>query len=100
MTETKRDLRADLELCEKATPGPWVFVDSSGAIYRTTTVVEEDIEFIAEAHEGWPHAIRRAIAAEARVAELEAEVERLRRELAEHEQLIKWALQQIYGTSR
>lgn len=34
---------------------------------------DEVTQFIAQAKKGWPHAIRRAIAAEARVAELEAE---------------------------
>lgn len=32
-----RDLKADLELCEKASPGPW-----------------RDERMIAESREGWP----------------------------------------------
>lgn len=113
-TETKRDLHADLAICERATKGPLYVADVPNGIY----VIEEngdvfaecelleDARFIAEAREGWPHAIRRAIAAEkmvevlsrqigtengkllerakeaeARVAELEAEVERLKRQL-------------------
>jgi hypothetical protein len=38
----------------------------------------EDAAMIAAARDGWPAAIRRAIAAERRVAELEAELSRLR----------------------
>ena len=98
----KRDLKADLELCNKATPGPWikdervgcvavypesageincmeesagkrifykggVRVDDERGIFKHWTVKEQDIhdaEFIAQAREGWPHAIERAIEAE------------------------------------
>ena len=81
-----RDLKADLELCEKATAGPWF-------AYRTAlgqvTVqcppgwicVMSDkgnwatAKAIAEAREGWPEAIQRAMAAEERVKELEAAIE-------------------------
>jgi uncharacterized membrane protein len=37
------------------------------------------MRFIAAAREGWPHAIERALKAEAEVEKLRAEVERLRR---------------------
>lgn len=68
----KRDLKADLELCNKATPGPWK-VSTSGNVYPVdgdykfaiccgTELV--DAKFIAQAREGWPYAIRRALEAE------------------------------------
>jgi uncharacterized small protein (DUF1192 family) len=116
MDETKRDLQADLALCDAATPGPWESMPSIHAEFPfeiccngfldpivASAIDEADARFIAEARTGWPHAIRRALAAEAelqrvvdisrdniellrqekahmaeRIAELEAEVERLR----------------------
>jgi hypothetical protein len=106
-----RDLQADLELINRATPGPWTadlceiecfFIDTdecprkltdyddqcteceycefiSGAYVPETKTVEygdytdmndNDALFVAAAREGWPHAIERAMKAEARVAEL------------------------------
>ena len=82
--EYRRDLQRDLEICERA---EW----------------NNDKQFIAEAREGWPHAIRRAIAAEKRVAELEAENERLReqlRDLNEYKRLAEWGLRKIFGEER
>ena len=70
MTETKRNLQADLELCERATQGPWKFFENSSIITNETDVwicevlCNNDKQFIAEAREGWPHAIRRALEAE------------------------------------
>lgn len=86
-TETKRDLAADLALCEAATPGPW-FVGGgpaneirqpNGSRRRRITTPPDadgikDASFIAQAREGWPHVIRRAIEAEAEVAKLRAEL--------------------------
>jgi hypothetical protein len=93
-----RDLKADLELCNKATPGPWeVFpplcgpegqtvyqVDSGGPICdvsdpypRGDNKPQENMMFIAQAREGWPHAIERAIKAEAEVEQLKGEIEQL-----------------------
>jgi len=85
-TKAKRDLSADLALCEAATPGPlyakneewpgnanlryWVDNQDDGI---GCFVRYEDAKFAAEAREGWPYAIRRAIAAE---AELDAEEQR------------------------
>ena len=108
----KRDLKADLELCNKATPGPWYagatddehfmnlhYVTTEPRSYRhdgerafveglirkdkvvaitllqTPRFVDcwqfgENTRFIAEAREGWPHAIERALKAEALVREL------------------------------
>lgn len=97
-----RDLEADLAICEAATPGPWRWKEGYGlermklvgefeimnfGVGGTYDQVagmepdEDDAQFIAEAREGWPYAIRRAMAAE-------AEVDRLRNELnILHEQL-------------
>ena len=108
----KRDLKADLELCNKATPGPWYagvtdderfmnlhYVTTEPRSYRhdgerafveglirrdkvvaitllqTPRFVDcwqfgENTRFIAQAREGWPHAIERAIKAESLVREL------------------------------
>lgn len=82
-----RDLKRDLEICNAATPGPWEF-DDDGIIFRRNERGSIDILFsrwadgnwnqgkkadwklAAEARQGWPEAIKRAIAAEARVKEL------------------------------
>lgn len=74
----KRDLKADLELFNKATPGPWEF----GAIYAGTIAGELDEErhranreLLKNFREGWPHAIERALDAEELVRELVQELE-------------------------
>jgi len=121
--ETKvRNLRADLAICEAATPGPWMWEEEQHQTYGTLyhppepyepayvyiTVGDSDpikiaemwtpvysvetdegekekflpgtqdanARFIAEAREGWPYAIRRAL-------ELEEEVQSLRTENAQ-----------------
>ena len=145
--EENRDLLRDLELCEKATPGPWKLMfgmlqqlstmiqipigirvyrvqgvnvlyvheelvreykdelgrtmhlhktyinDNWRSIYNTDGVqivgaydyedngmctTREDAEFITSSRTGWPHAIERALKAEAEVEKLRAEVERLK----------------------
>ena len=58
----KRDLKADLKLCKNAPPireadGDWMIDDG-------------EFEFYNNALEGWPHAIERAIRAEAVLREL------------------------------
>jgi len=92
-----RDLEADIAICEAATAGPWeaqisqsgsevVTGDDSSTWVCQLWYKDEDImqnhksnaRFIAEAREGWPYAIQRALAAEARVAELERELKRLK----------------------
>lgn len=98
-TETKRDLHADLAICNAATPGPWstssltegYVIAGEDKFTTVATVIEynddgseylrlgyhdyqDNRTFIAEAREGWPEAIRRALVAE-------AEVERLSRVL-------------------
>lgn len=80
MTESKRDLTADLTICNAATDGPWsVYIDGYSGMGGWTEdcniapdiardVYEGgDATFIAEARTGWPHAIERAMAAEAEV---------------------------------
>ncbi|MDQ0168705.1 hypothetical protein [Paenibacillus tundrae] len=84
-TETKRDLQADLALCNAASPGPW-FVSGNderpvtsnnydifyarGSELAYVGIACEDEEFIAESREGWPESIRRAIAAEEKLTQL------------------------------
>lgn len=85
-TNMKRDLHADLAICDAATPGPWLVDSPSNQVRqpngskrrRITTPPDasgiKDAAFIAAARQGWPEAIRRALAAE-------AENERLRKAL-------------------
>jgi hypothetical protein len=81
MTETKRDLNADLAICDADTSGPWrvdagqrpfaelLVVDNDNRVMAEAGVFD-DANFIAEARTGWPAAIKRAIAAEAEVLAL------------------------------
>lgn len=96
-----RDLEKDLEICQTATPGPWVawkYVPGNWTVSHTDPPNSVDIclmyhndnaknnaDFIAEAREGWPEAIQRAMAAEARVEELEEEIEALKWQLKEQD---------------
>ena len=75
----KRDLKADLELCNKATPGPWEFERpwEFGPIYAgaIADALDEEKdranrELLNNFREGRPHAIERAIEAEALAREL------------------------------
>lgn len=109
----RRDLKHDLKLCKKATPGPWsarswsiptddqFFVQQlngdypkeiatvwQGARYLdgpeiTPEEAKNNAIFIAEARQGWPHAIIRALFAESKVQNLQAEIAELKRQLAE-----------------
>lgn len=95
-TETKRNLAADLALCEAATPGPWSehtnrhpeiggqpwgWLNAKGGAQIGTWSgsrnrnYDADNRFIVAAREGWPYAIRRAIEAEAEVARLRTALE-------------------------
>ena len=97
-----RDLEADLAICEAATPGPWIsnrdakderFKDELiwgfngpgfGAIAEVFQNYPEHVQnerFIAEAREGWPYAIRRALGAEAEVDRLRDEIRMLQEQL-------------------
>lgn len=81
---------ADLAICEAAPPGPWL-VDENAANQirqpngskrrRVTTPPDadgiRDTLFTATARDGWPHAIRRAMAAEAEVERLRFVIERM-----------------------
>ena len=82
----KRDLKADLELLNRATPGPWEF----GPIYAGTIAGELDEErhranreLLKNFREGWPHAIERAMKAETLVRELVGVIDDLRRQINE-----------------
>jgi len=96
-----RDLEADLAICEAAPPGPWIantdprFHDNLvwgpkgpgwGTVAEATRYLKEKREiakFIAEAREGWPYAIRRALEAEAEVDRLRNELNILQEQLAQ-----------------
>lgn len=81
-TEYKRDLAADLAICEAAAPAftlhQGVYSVPTGGTTIETEICRDDYEpltvsdteFILEAREGWPEAIRRAMAAEDQVGAL------------------------------
>jgi hypothetical protein len=82
-TETKRDLTADLSICDAACRGPWVVDENVASQIRQPNVSNRrritlppdangfaDATFIAAARTGWPEAIRRALAAEAENARM------------------------------
>ncbi|WP_232696125.1 hypothetical protein [Brevibacillus daliensis] len=87
----KRDLTADLALCDAATDGPWgefyddvLRIGTGSCNTVSETVVDEsgvvrypDASFIAEARTGWPIAIERAIRAEAEVERLQGNCQAL-----------------------
>ena len=76
----KRDLKADLKFCDRATQGPWRHEWKSYCSEIYAPGVDKpiilvghdphDAEFIVQAREGWPHAIERALKAEALAREL------------------------------
>ena len=78
--EVKRDLKDDLKFCDRATQGPWehrynsefseIYANNSNASVAIVGHNPHDAEFIAQAREGWPHAIERALKAEALNREL------------------------------
>jgi hypothetical protein len=81
-----RDLEADLAICEAATPGPWVADKSTVKCQHYTLLItycggQKETAFAAEAREGWPYAIRRALAAEAEVDRLRDEIRMLQEQL-------------------
>jgi hypothetical protein len=86
LSSDARDLEADLKLCEAATPGPWKVEPKSNIGLLTDYVgrvigfmeTSEDREFSVAAREGWPYAIRRALAAEAELDRLRQEIARLK----------------------
>ncbi|MDN9010014.1 hypothetical protein [Brevibacillus laterosporus] len=79
----ERNLHEDLEICNAATEGPWVKDYHGGYCVEATSIPSwgggvivascgerADARFIAEARDGWPHAIERALSAEAEVERL------------------------------
>jgi len=60
-----RDLEADLATCNAATPGPWKCLDDTPVDTEWASIFPQDLDFVMNAREGWPHAIERAIKAEA-----------------------------------
>ena len=88
----KRDLLADLELCDRATQGPWRHdewnLDCSEVyapgVDNPIILVGHDpyaADFIVQAREGWPHAIERAIKAESLARELVGVIDDLCRQI-------------------
>jgi chromosome segregation ATPase len=65
-TEKKRDLAADLAICEAVR---YVYYDEGGGYQADYPDLGQSRHYFDEAFEGWPEAIRRAIAAESRVQE-------------------------------
>jgi len=86
-----RDLEADLAICEAATSGPYFIRPCEcgcNSVTMSITLTDgrflpEDARFIAEAREGWPYAIRRALVAEAEVDRLRNELNILQEQLAQ-----------------
>jgi len=96
-----RDLKADLGICDKATPGPWGIeyrgsgkppfyylwrCDKDGILGGLMNMLaniyyDGDAQFIAAAREGWPEAIERALRAEAQVAKIQGIVDNIKENL-------------------
>ena len=103
-----RDLQADLGICNKATPGPWMYLKDifNGSIYKKLSdgcrghklcelgtygsVIfdreryDDNAHFIAEAREGWPEAIERAIKAEEQAVALKEGLKRIKTNIEEY----------------
>lgn len=87
--DKNRDLGSDLTVCDAATDGPWVYMGDDkifdGEVRTCDKFIliadksdrPDDMFFIAEAREGWPAAIRRAMEAEAEVKRLKLIVSEL-----------------------
>ena len=73
-----RDFKKDLDICQKATSGPWSLKIKGNSVqsYAIEGICSgmkmhgKDAEFISAAREGWSEAINRAIAAEAETEKL------------------------------
>jgi len=98
-----RDLRKDLEICEKATK-KFKLEDGSEPRYFGFTMIvltdtydnwKEDVKFVEESREGWPESINRAIAAEAEVERLNNIMSRVQLKLRRISKLRK--LKSDYG---
>lgn len=101
-----RDLKADLEICNAATPGPWVEIGDGDFVVQNQWLEDGDFrqgickllhkpqkqcdaQFIAQAREGWPEAIERAIAAEAEVERLKTDIDAYKLAAAESRSHLK-----------
>jgi len=93
----KRDPQKDLEICKKATKGPWSFGDTANHGYhlimpylnahgeiKPAAILrqwirppqgENDMKFIAESREALPHWINRAVEAEKLLEQAAEEIE-------------------------
>jgi len=86
-SEDKRDLRQDLEICEKATPNLRIERNNLWFSIRTGYGVSDklvadclkarDAEFFVAARQGWPWYIKRVQELEKRALELEEENKKL-----------------------
>lgn len=86
MTEIKRDLRADLAICEAAENNEEYYVDDredeavilgNGGVEIAEFYTVADAAFYCEARTGWPIAIERAINAEAENVRMRSALERI-----------------------
>ena len=112
-----RNLKVDLEICNRASKAPWRVATNkhpttSGNSWGWVEGTREnwcwsndnkksyaDARFIAQAREGWPHAIKRAIEAESLARELARELEeikkrgdRLKRDCTEPDKVMIYAI--------
>lgn|GEM_PF-2399139 len=94
-----RDLKADQEICKKATPGPWerdtdyiISPDKAITILCDHPTWERDAAFIAAAREGWPEAIERAIVAESLIENAGKELREWMKEVKRLEEEVKMAM--------
>lgn len=103
----ERDLKADLELCEKATPGPWESnsagnwygaevnywqVSSDYAIVADLINNKYDAEFIAEAREALPYWLGRVVELEATVLHLQTVIKGILAIINQSEGVAGWHL--------
>jgi len=111
-----RDYQKDLEVCEKATPEPWVWSGTGELVYvkadRTDypvigiehydgpqiAMTEENDEFITTARTAWPWYIRCCISLESQLQQAQAKVrdlERQKHNILEAHKLAEWQLGQV-----
>jgi len=110
-----RDLKKDLEICQKATPGKWslwpekcgpegqsVIHDDTGGVIcdvgdpypRGANRPQQNMEFIVAAHEGWPEAINRALQSEKTAESRQRTLDDI---YAKTERLYDWARENLTG---
>lgn len=87
MDTEKRNLFSDLEICLDASPGPWAIdcgmyiVNGDDEAIGTFESLNDGL-FIKTARTAWPHAILRALEAEAEIVRLKAQIEEMKDEIA------------------